>query len=395
MPCVYTTPEGLCKGTAPLHPNEHYLPRALGNFKNNEPLVNRICNDCQLICSNSKTCSPTIAPTRTSVTCWGQLGRKKHAKKDIFYDATFGIPPLAVLGKHPGHDFEMLWEPVEGVDGFAPMSQIFFFPKEGEPVRLPFKVGKWTVEKINAILAKSDVEVASALSFANTEDEEKEMRGLLDTLVPVGKERPVAPLVAGAEIDGEVKAQVSEGYARAIAKIGFHFLLKYFPFTGSEPEFDDVKRFIYTGKYYRPIFTRKDEPALRDLKDPRAFPNRWAHFLSAESDQSGIQARMHLFFGPVVRPIGWSVQISTTQSCHVQSSGSALVYYEDRSGEYQGERVDLIPVPDSYNPHTLSPKVGNILGLIQKFEDFVNESRYIPATAYFRSKVLLGLFQSC
>ncbi len=45
MPCVYTTPEGLCKGTAPLHPNEHYLPRALGNFKNNEPLVNRSCND--------------------------------------------------------------------------------------------------------------------------------------------------------------------------------------------------------------------------------------------------------------------------------------------------------------------------------------------------------------
>ncbi len=127
------------------------------------------------------------------------------------------------------------------------MSQIIFFPKEGEPVRLPFKVGKWTVEKINAILAKSDVEVASALSFANTEDEEKEMRGLLDTLVPVGKERPVVPLVAGAEIDGEVKAQVSEGYARAIAKIGFHFLLKYFPFTGFEHEFDDVSASVIRG----------------------------------------------------------------------------------------------------------------------------------------------------
>ena len=60
----------------------------------------------------------------------------------------------------------------------------------------------------------------------------------------------------------------------------------------------------------------------------------------------GIEARMHFFFGPVVRPIGWSVKISTAPSIHVQSSGSAFVYYEDRSGEYDGERYDLIAVPD-------------------------------------------------
>jgi hypothetical protein len=347
MPCVYTTPSELCPGTAPLHPNEHYLPRALGNFKNNGPLVDRICYDCQKVCSKLEDVFAHNSTDAYFRHMLGQLGRKNHAKKNIFYDATFGIPPLAVPGKHPGHDFEMLWEPVEGADGFAPMSQMIFFPKEGEPVRLPFKVGKWTVEKIKTILDKSDVETASALSFANTEEEEKEMRGLLDTLVPVSTERPVAPLVAGAEIEGEVRAQISEGYARAIAKIGFHFLLQYFPYTGFEPEFDEVKRFIYIGKYERPIFTRKDEPAFRDLKDPKAYPNRWVHFVSAESDGAGIEARMHFFFGPTVRPVGWSVQISTKPSTHVQSSGSAFVYYEDRSSEYDGERQELVAVPDA------------------------------------------------
>jgi hypothetical protein len=51
MPCVYTTPPGLCDGDTALSPNEHYLPRALGNFQNNEPLVNRICDGWRHITS--------------------------------------------------------------------------------------------------------------------------------------------------------------------------------------------------------------------------------------------------------------------------------------------------------------------------------------------------------
>lgn len=344
MSCVYTTPEGLCDGKAPLSKNEHYLPRALGNFKNNEPLVDRICDNCQCVCSKLEEVFARNSTDAYFRHMLGQLGRKKHKKKNIFYDATLGIPPLAVLGKHPGHDFEMLWEPVEGKDGLAPMSQLIFIPKEGEPVRLPFRPGKWTVDKIKTILDKEEVEAVTVVAYPNSAEEDHEMKALTDVLVPNGKERDVAPLVDGAPIDGELKARISESYVRAIAKIGFHFFLKYFPHSWLDPEFDDVKRFIYQGKAERPIVTRKDEPALRGLKDPRAHPDRWIHFLTAESDESGIEARMHFFFGPTVRPVGWSVKISTAPSKHVQSSGSAFVYYDDRSGEYDGERADLIAV---------------------------------------------------
>jgi hypothetical protein len=48
-------------------------------------------------------------------------------------------------------------------------------------------------------------------------------------------------------------------------------------------------------------------------------------------------------------------------------------------------------VTDANNSQLLPPNSGEILWLIQRFENFINESRYIPATAYFRSKVLLGL----
>ena len=171
------------------------------------------------------------------------------------------------------------------------------------------------------------------------------MTALTDALAPAGKEREVAPLMHGAEIDGEMKAEISEKYVRAIAKIGFHFFLKYFPtFSGFEPELDDIKRFIYEGKATREVVRRVDEPFLKDLQQRGARLNKWCHLLSAESDEKGIEARIQFFAGPEVLPLVWSIVISTNPSKHVQSTGYAFVYFDDVTEEYQGQRTELIAV---------------------------------------------------
>jgi len=97
MPCVYTTPAGLCDGKAPLSPTEHYLPRALGNFQGDERLVDRICNNCHGYARSLKTCSHTTARRHSSESGWSR-GKENHKGKNIFYEPTFGIPPLAILG---------------------------------------------------------------------------------------------------------------------------------------------------------------------------------------------------------------------------------------------------------------------------------------------------------
>jgi hypothetical protein len=149
----------------------------------------------------------------------------------------------------------------------------------------------------------------------------------------------------GVEIDGEMKAEISEKYVRAIAKIGFHFFLKYFPtFSGLEPELDDIKRFIYEGKANRQVVRRVDDPFLRDLQQPRARLNKWCHLLSSQSDGNGIEARIQFFAGPEVQPLVWSIVISTNASKHVQFTGYAFVYFDDVTEEYQGKRVELIVV---------------------------------------------------
>lgn len=350
MPCVYTTPAGLCDGKAPLSPNEHYLPRALGNFQDNEPLVDRICDGCQKVCSQLEDVFAHNSPEAFFREMIGRVGRTNRKGKNIFYEPTFGIPPLAIWGKHPGHDFEILWELVRDPANptehkCTPLSQLVFISKEGKTLSLPFRPGRWTPERIREILKEKGVAGDHIVAVGNNDEEQAEMTALTDALAPAGKERGVAPLMHGVEIDGEMKAEISEKYVRAIAKIGFHFFLKYFPtFSGFEPELDDIKSFIYEGKSTREVVRRVDEPFLKDLQQRGARLNKWCHLLSAESDEKGIEARIQFFAGPEVLPLVWSIVISTDPSKHVQSTGYAFVYFDDVTEEYQGQRTELIAV---------------------------------------------------
>lgn len=349
MPCVYTTPGGLCDGKAPLSKNEHYLPRALGSFMNNEPLVDRICDSCQKVCRDLEDVFAHNSSEAFFREMVGRVGRKKHKAKNIFYEPTHGIPPLAVLGKHPGHDFEILWELVPdpanpGSRTCAPLSQLVFISKGGGNVlRLPFRLGKWTPERVRKIAKSQGVTGEQIVAIANSEEEFAQMKTLTDALAPEGKERDVAPLVAGIEMVGEMKAPISEPYLRAVAKVAFHYFLKYFPsFTGLEPELDEVKRYIYEGKANRKIVQPVDEPFLRDLQQKGARLNKWCHLLSAESKESGIEARMQFFAGPEVNPIVWSVVLTEKPSKHVQATGHVFVYFDEPKDGYHGVRGDLI-----------------------------------------------------
>ncbi len=350
MQCVYTSPAGLCDGKAPLSQNEHYLPRALGNFQNDERLVDRICDNCQKVFSQLEDVFAHNSPEAFFREMVGRVGRKNHKGKNIFYEPTFGIPPLAILGKHPGHDFEILWElipdPATSTNHrCAPMTQLVFISKDGKTLRLPFRSGRWTVERIREILKQSGIAGDQIVVVGNGDEEHAEMKALTDALAPAGKDQEVAPLAHGAEIDGEMKAKISEKYVRAIAKIGFHFFLKYFPnFSGVEAEFDDIKRFIYNGKAGRQVVRILDEPFLRDLQQQGARLNKWCHLVSAQSDRNGIESRIQFFAGPEVQPLVWSIVISTNPSEHVQSTGYAFVYFDDVTDEYQGKRTGLIAV---------------------------------------------------
>ena len=76
MPCIYTYPAGLCPGTAPLSKKEHYLPRGLGNFKHDDRLANKICNDCQVRFSKLEDLLLHNSPEAFFREMVGQVGRQ-------------------------------------------------------------------------------------------------------------------------------------------------------------------------------------------------------------------------------------------------------------------------------------------------------------------------------
>ena len=98
---MYTVPQGLCDGQAPLSNNEHYLPRALGNFQGNEPLTDRICESCQKRFGQLEDVFAHNSAEAFFREMVGRVGRENHRGKNIFYEPTVGISPLTVLGRPP------------------------------------------------------------------------------------------------------------------------------------------------------------------------------------------------------------------------------------------------------------------------------------------------------
>ena len=83
-----------------------------------------------------------------------------------------------------------------------------------------------------------------------------------------------------------MKAQISLPYLQAISKIAFHFVLAHFHFTGFESEFEDLKRFIYsgTGASRAQIV---EEVILPQLRPEEARLRQWSHILTAEFNPDG------------------------------------------------------------------------------------------------------------
>ena len=117
------------------------------------------------------------------------------------------------------------------------------------------------------------------------------------------------PNVETVEYVIEVKADrnAMPDVARAIAKVAFHcFLYHYDEFSGHEPMFDDIKKFIYTGS-------------------PNKFVNQWQHFDDDNIVYSSsihwhrfvyyligenIGCQLHLFTGLSTEPFSYQITLA-------------------------------------------------------------------------------------
>jgi len=271
-------------------------------------------------------------------------GRNKHRRKNIFYERTAGMAPLTVIAKQPGEDFSFLWE-MDGVSKGRQMKQLVFKDAENSDIHLIFRPGQLArdFERFRGEHRGKELRLITYVYDHTFPAEEQEIEQVCVDFLRGTRGEPTIP-EGGQNIEAEMRAAISLPYLRAIAKIGFHFVLAHFPFTGLEPQFDDIKRFIFTGRDHERFVQSLQEPFVEQLKDPRAVANRWSHLLSAQHDYETVEARMQFFAGPQLRPLVWRVNIGPSPSRIVgtYAKGFHFMYYDepDRSG-YLGEMTQL------------------------------------------------------
>ena len=336
--CVYTSPEGLCPGTAELHPKEHYLPAGLGNFKNDLRLKNYICYDCQRRFSQPEEVFLRNSTEAFFRSILGFQGRRKHSGKNIFVEPTLGLPPLTIKGLHPTLQQELLWQATSSDEAFL-LPQLVFRKPDGAPQLMAIRPGlvardlaRWGEEWKNW-------QLVACISGDAVEEELQQVLGpVLEAMndAPMG----VAP---GQEVEGRMDAAISLPYLQAMAKIAFHFVLARFHFSGFEPEFDDLKRFIYLGTGTPPARI-VDDVIMPELVPEEARLRQWNHILTAEFNTDGFFARMQFFAGPRLKPFTWRVYLGPNPSRILAEQGMGFRYtYFDQpdSSGYVGEVIEM------------------------------------------------------
>jgi hypothetical protein len=157
--------------------------------------------------------------------------------------------------------------------------------------------------------------------------------------VPVGAEASIGevqPVLASWHFGDE--------YCRAVAKMAFHYLLKFCPFmTGREEGFKPVREFVRHGEGNVLDFVRITRDAFS--------ATHWGHTFLVRTGSSGIQASLQFFVAPRIHGPIWAVNLlGRSVPCRFTEwrAGHQMVFFEEKREGHDGEIVEIGDVPDHW-----------------------------------------------
>ena len=163
----------------------------------------------------------------------------------------------------------------------------------------------------------------SAMVIAPPGDEER----ITDLFSSLGKvltlERPQAGEVRG---PFRISGKLDKPYFQAIAKIGFHYVLKHAPnLHGYEPEFVGIRDFILSGLGSVEQFVNIFPGPLAGEPSPNE-----GHLLTMEAEYGKpVLAKMQFFRSPTNEPVAWVVNLGQNPSPIDWSNFRGHWYYYD------------------------------------------------------------------
>jgi len=173
----------------------------------------------------------------------------------------------------------------------------------------------------------------------------KHIEHILSELIPPNKKIVLLePKTSGCSIPAKVQSIITEKYFRAIAKIGFHYFLKQFPrFSGSEREFEPIRKFIKSGIGNIESFVNFNSGHI--IKDfARGLtPKNFMHILAIDKNHKVI-VKIQFFLGPWNMPGTWVVNIGMNPSKILFTEGVShcYVYFDSKTKGFDGEMSKVV-----------------------------------------------------
>jgi hypothetical protein len=227
---------------------EHPLPYGLGRFDGAPLLRDHACRTCNTEIGNrTETQFLRAGPTGFFRWLLGVRGRD-GLPPSPFLAGAGGAPAIEMPGRLPDGEYDLLFEVNPGTETVQPCRQIVFeHPIAG---RRPVRVTDKMEENPDFLVARlADLGLSGAKPI-QAYAAPGEIPWVTDLVVAMGGSPPcwTSTDVSAARIQLAATYTVTRAYLRAIAKIGFHYALAVLPeLSGMEPEFSDIKQFIWSG----------------------------------------------------------------------------------------------------------------------------------------------------
>lgn len=230
---------------------EHYLPQCLGRFENFEPLLDRLCNTCNHEIGGElerEFCRRSPEAVLRSIH-WikgQQRGGQNKRRARIYQPEKIGGRHMYMFGlDEDGRN--ILWQTGEQPGTVKEISQVVILDADDnavEHIAIPTEITTGR-ELVEILFNKRDATIIDkALLIAASGDEERIQALFAEINCNIPMQRRKGGIVPQQFFKGEV----TPVYFRALAKIGFHYALKYIPtIKGNEGAFRALRDFIRHG----------------------------------------------------------------------------------------------------------------------------------------------------
>ena len=258
-------------------------------------------------------------------------GRKPRGHRSSFQPQRIGGKHLWFQARDPESGYVLLWQPDTIPGSVKPLSQFVILDEGHRQIGLvPIPTGINTGRELAKLFKEHQIKfpIASVYLKAATGDEDriKAMLGDWGRTVELTKANP-GPVPGPQMFRGEV----THAYFRALAKIGFHYVLTHIPtIVGNEPEFRPLREFIRHGL----------GDFLQCLDETPATNGPPGHVLTAVAVSGRVAVNMQFFIGCEVSLPQWLLVVpNPTVLMVTQTVAHYFPYVVDEDGGLRGGEI--------------------------------------------------------